>query len=118
MKEIISAILILGICVTLFAQSPRPKTSGTWPAGYWPRDKSQPIIDKTQTIRLAPELSHLSAGERSAVAKLLEVGKIFQTIYEEQRHHQADEAGADLLRLTRNRGSDPAVQNLAILYRL
>jgi hypothetical protein len=47
------------------------------------------ILDKTQTIRLAPDLSHLSAGERTAVAKLIEVGRIFQDVYEDQRHHQA-----------------------------
>ena len=50
--------------------------------GYWPLEKSQPIIDKTQTIRLAPDISHLSAGERKAVAKLIEVGEIFQKLYE------------------------------------
>src|ERR1044072_1690852 len=61
----------------------------TLPAGYWPLEKSQPIIEKTQTIRLSPDLSQLSANERNAVAKLLEVGKIFQRIYEDQRHHQA-----------------------------
>ncbi len=55
-------------------------------AREWPLEKSQPIVDKTQTIRLAPDLSQLSAGERNAVAKLLEVGKIFQNIYEDQRH--------------------------------
>jgi hypothetical protein len=93
-------------------------TTKTNEAIGWPQEKSQPIIDKTQTIRLAPELSHLSAGERAAVTKLLEVGKIFQRIYEDQRHHQADEARAELLRLNKSRGSDPAVQNLSALYRL
>src|SRR6185503_497548 len=118
MKEIICAILILGICVTLFAQSPRPKTSGTWPAGYWPRDKSQPIIDKTQTIRLAPDLSHLSTGERAAVAKLLEVGKIFQGLYEEQRHKQAASSYAKLWDLHMHVGDPGPTENLLALYRL
>jgi hypothetical protein len=57
--------------------------------GYWPLEKSQPIIDKTQTIRLEPDLSKLTDGERKAVAKLIEVGQIFQQLYEEQRHPQA-----------------------------
>ena len=55
------------------------------PDGDWPVEKSQPILDKTQEVRLAPNLSHLSDGERKAVGKLLEVGKIFQALYEQQR---------------------------------
>ncbi|MDQ3246124.1 MAG: NUDIX hydrolase [Pseudomonadota bacterium] len=47
------------------------------------------ILDRTQSIRLAPEISHLSAGERTAVARLIEVGRIFQDIYEDQRHRAA-----------------------------
>src|SRR6266403_2588683 len=83
------AVLLISF-VSSFAQTgSRMKTNQTLPAGYWPLEKSQPIVDKTQTIRLAPDLSQLSAGERSAVAKLLEVGKIFQSIYEDQRHKQA-----------------------------
>jgi Zincin-like metallopeptidase len=118
MKEIISLLLILGICATTLAQGPRPKTSGTWPAGYWPREKTQPIIEKTQTIRLAPDLSHLSAGERTAVAKLLEVGKIFQGLYEEQRHKQAASSYAKLWDLHMRVGDSSATENLLTLYRL
>ena len=90
----------------------------TLPAGYWPLEKSQPLIDKTQTIRLAPDISHLTAGEKSAVAKLIEVGKIFQELYEQQRHPQATRAYRDLLQLDKQRGSRPATQNLLTLYRL
>jgi hypothetical protein len=92
--------------------------SATAPSGYWPLEKSQPIIDKTQTIRLAPELSHLSEGERKAVAKLLEVGKVFQSLYESQRHPQALSAFRDLVALDRRTGSGPATRNLLTLYRL
>ncbi|HYP54354.1 MAG TPA: zincin-like metallopeptidase domain-containing protein [Pyrinomonadaceae bacterium] len=87
-------------------------------AGGWPLERSQPIVDKTQTVRLAPDLSHLSAGERAAVAKLLEVGLIFQELYERQRHPQADEARRGLQALARRNGSAPATQNLLALYRL
>jgi hypothetical protein len=47
------------------------------------------ILDKTQTIRLAPDISHLSEGERLAVRNLIEVGRTFQNIYEDQRHRAA-----------------------------
>ncbi|HEX8652461.1 MAG TPA: hypothetical protein VF708_16725 [Pyrinomonadaceae bacterium] len=76
------------------------------------------ILDKMQEVRLAPELSHLSEGERQAVGKLLEVGKIFQELYEQQRNARALTAQRDLLQLHTRLGSPVATQNLLTLYRL
>ena len=90
----------------------------TLPNGYWPLEKSQPIIDKTQTIRLSGDLSKLSDGERKAVAKLIEAGQIFQKLYEEQRHPQALASYRELEQLDKRTGSTPATQNLLTLYRL
>ena len=90
----------------------------TLPAGYWPLEKSQPIIDKTQTIRLSGDLSKLSEGERKAVAKLIEAGQIFQKLYEEQRHPEALSSFRALEQLDKRTGSTPATQNLLTLYRL
>ena len=90
----------------------------TLPAGYWPLEKSQPLIDKTQTITLSGDLSKLTDGERKAVAKLIEVGQIFQKLYEEQRHPQALESYRALVQLDKRTGSTPATQNLLTLYRL
>src|SRR6202171_4351897 len=110
--------LALFLGVFAFAQTEsRRGTSQTLPAGYWPLETSQPIIDKTQTIKLAPDLSQLSADERKAVAKLLEAGNIFQSIYEDQRHKQALSSYRDLLQFDKS-GSMPATQNLLTLYRL
>ena len=115
----VALALFFGVFVFAFSQTgSRMKTNQTIPAGYWPLEKSQPIIDKTQTIRLAPDLSQLSSGERKAVAKLLEVGKIFQSIYEDQRHRQALSADGDLMKIDGQTGSTPATKNLLILYRL
>jgi hypothetical protein len=74
----------------------------------WTPAQSKEILDKTLAIRLAPDLAHLTAGERAAVAKLIEVGRIFQELYEDQRHHQALAAKARL------RAGSPE----ATLYRL
>src|SRR4051812_5263534 len=71
------------------------------PNGYWPLEKSQPIVEKTQTIRLAPDTSQLSAGERKAVEKLIQVGQIFQQLYELQRHPEALSSYRDLEQLTK-----------------
>ena len=112
-------LIVLGSMVFGFSQTSSPRQpTGRWPAGYWPLEKSQPIIDKTQTIRLAPDLSQFSAGERTAVTKLLEVGKIFQSIYEDQRHRQALSSYRELVQLDKRTGSKPETQNLLTLYRL
>jgi hypothetical protein len=105
------------ICMTKFLMTALLLTQ-TLPAGYWPLEKSQPIIDKTQTIRLSGDLSKLSDGERKAVAKLIEVGQIFQKLYEEQRHPEALSSYRALEQLDKRTGSTPATQNLLTLYRL
>ena len=79
----------------------------------WSPAQAQAVLDKTQTIRLAPSLAHLSPGERVAVAKLLEVGRIFQDVYEAQRHRNALTARAALARR-----SDAHGRSLYALYRL
>src|SRR5260221_14126542 len=107
--------------LSAFAQTTsRNNPSQGLPPGYWPIEKSQPIIDKAQTIRLAPDLSQLSAGERKAVAKLLEVGKIFQGIYEDQRHKEALSSYRRLDKLFRSYAppAPAATANLVKLYRL
>src|ERR1044072_5863954 len=90
----------------------------TLPAGYWPLEKSQPIIDKTQTVRLSGDLSKLSEGERKAVAKLIEAGQIFQKLYEEQRHPEALASYRALEQLDKRTGWTAATQNLLTIYRL
>src|SRR5437762_5064921 len=123
--KILATVIVLVFLTSAFAQKgSRMKTKQIAPpvtvaraplASEWPLEKSQPIVDKTQTIRLAPDLSQLSAGERNAVAKLLEVGKIFQNIYDDQRHKQALSSYRMLMqRETR----DAARENLFMLYRL
>lgn len=82
-------------------------------AREWSAAEAQAILDKTQTIRLAPSLAHLSPGERIAVGKLVEVGRIFQDVYEAQRHRSALATRAALARRT-----DPQGRQLATLYRL
>ncbi len=119
MTKLLSVALLFILPLCAMAQTGATmKTRITLPSGYWPIEKSQPIIDKTQTIRLAPELAHLSEGERIAITKLLEVGKIFQGLYEKQRHPQALKAYGELEQLDRRMGSPAPTQNLLTLYRL
>jgi len=87
------------------------------PATYWPASKVAPIMAKTQTVRLAPDTSALTAGERRAVAKLIEAGAIFQRLYEQQRHGEARTALAALEARHKARPSEETA-NLLTLYRL
>src|SRR5882724_7243445 len=106
MIKLASIGLLLSLCILTFPQSnSRMKSSSVIPPGYWPLEKSQPIIDKTQTIRLAPALSQLTAGERNAVEKLLEVGRIFQSLYEKQRHPEALSSYRELVQLDKRTAS-------------
>src|SRR5918992_3168043 len=116
----VAALLILATLFVITPSQPRPgrKTQTPWPAGYWPHEKSQPLIEKTQTIRLAPDLSALSAGEKLAVRKLLAVGDIFQKLYEDQRHAQALSGYEKLFQLHMRVGNPAPTENLLTLYRL
>ena len=74
----------------------------------WTAAQSREILAKTETLRLAPDTAHWTPGERAASEKLIEVGKIFQDVYEAQRHPEALAARARM-----KEGSDEAK-----LYRL
>jgi hypothetical protein len=119
LSKLMSFALLIGIVIgTMSNTASHTDSRADLPPGYWPLEKSQPIIDKTETIRLAPDLSQLSEGERKAVATLLEVGKIFQDLFEQQRHSQALTAYRKLVQLDTRTGSSTATQNLLALYRL
>ncbi|MFN2515091.1 MAG: zincin-like metallopeptidase domain-containing protein [Pyrinomonadaceae bacterium] len=119
MIRLLTVSLFLGLSLPAVAQTrSHMKSPGILPPGYWPSEKSQPILDKTQTIRLSPSLDHLSQGERKAVEKLLEVGKIFQSLYEQQRHPDALSSFVNLVQIDKRLGSPTSTQNLLTLYRL
>ncbi|HYY43469.1 MAG TPA: hypothetical protein VE775_12100, partial [Pyrinomonadaceae bacterium] len=59
----LTLILIISVPVYLFAQiATRRSGNASLPPGYWPPEQSRAIIEKTQTVRLAPDLAQLSAG--------------------------------------------------------
>jgi len=95
------------------AQAPAP----TLPPGYMPVEQSRPLVARAGPLRVTTDISDLSAGEKAAVAKLLEAGAIVQTLYERQLHPQAEVALADLKALDARLGSPEATRNLLLLYR-
>jgi hypothetical protein len=100
----LAAALVLGAGAA--AQSPTPRSA-------WPDARVDAILERTARTRLAPDLSHLTAGERTAVEKLLQVGRLFQDVYELQRHRDALAERANL-----ERASGLRARNLLTLYRL
>ena len=88
------------------------------PEGYWSEAQSKAILDKTETIRLAPDLSKLTGPEQAALKNLLAVGAIMQKLYEVSRHPEAVSAMDRLRVLDVSLGQPKATQNLLQLYRL
>ncbi len=88
------------------------------PQGYWSKEKADPILDKTVTLRLAPDLSILSEAERAALNEMLAAGRLLHELYLEQKHHQALESLHALRALDEKRGSPEATQDLLALYRM
>jgi hypothetical protein len=100
------------------ALAPKLSAADDLPSGYWPIAKSQPVVEAIRRIRLAPDLSHLTPGERTAISKLMEAGRIIEDLYALQRHPQALSALADLRVLDARLGGPPATRNLLTMYRL
>lgn len=96
----------------------RPVLADELPPGYWAPERTPEILERTKTVRLAPSLKELSAGEKRALQELLEAGKIIQRIYEDARHPQALEAFDTLMQLSNKLSQPPETQSLLDLYRL
>lgn len=92
--------------------------SGTkLPDGFMSEKKSQQLVDKTMTVRLESDLSHLSDAERETIDLLMQIGDILHALYEQQRHYEARDAYAELLTLHEELGEPVATQNLIDIYR-
>lgn len=88
------------------------------PNGYWGADKTDPILEKTVTLRLAPDLSALTRNEQIAVRELVAAGKLMHSLYLQQSHHQAIAGLANLHKLHTNQVAPAQVKKLASLYRI
>ncbi|MDJ0839960.1 MAG: NUDIX hydrolase [Acidobacteriota bacterium] len=109
--KVICRIFLVGWVMTTAA-------AGELPEGYWNTDQMQPILDKTLRLRLAPDLSGLSAAEKETVGLLLEAGKLLHELYEHSLHHQALSARDSLLDLHKAGADRNRTQALMDLYRM
>jgi len=71
-----------------------PSTAGIAPS--WDAARTQSVLQRTQRLHLAPDLSALSAGERTALHELMQAGERMHQLYMNQRHPQALAAAAYL----------------------
>ncbi|MDH4035919.1 MAG: NUDIX hydrolase [Candidatus Krumholzibacteria bacterium] len=108
MFMLIALIVLVSVVVPAGAQD--------LPEGYAPLTTTQPIIDKTLHVHLAPDLSPLTGADQLAVDYLIQAGEIFQQLHENMKHRQATGARTYLVDTDRNLGSPPATQNLLTLY--
>ena len=82
---------LLAAAVPAATRSPVPAaTQSPEPAAVLAPAEIAAIVQKTATLRLAPDLSRLTSGERAAVEHLLQVGGILQRLYEDARHPEAE----------------------------
>jgi hypothetical protein len=88
------------------------------PDGYWPAERTQPILDARLKVTLDPDIGHLSSTELRAVDELLAAGRIMHTLYEQQLHDEALEAKRGLDDLHASATASEATQNLLDLYYL
>ena len=88
------------------------------PDGYWPVDRTQPILDSRLEVTLTPDLGHLSPAELEAVDALLAAGRIMHALYEQQLHAEAEAAKRRLEELHAAAAAPDATGNLLDLYYL
>lgn len=88
------------------------------PDGYWPVERTQPILDSRLEVTLAPDLGHLTPSERQALDALLAAGAIMQTLYEQQLHEEALDAKRRLEELHAAAADPAATRKLLDLFYL
>jgi hypothetical protein len=108
-------LVILTLTLTPYVLS--PAHAAKLPKGYLGQEETDRMMEKTLTIRIDPDLSHLTDGEREAAALLVEAGVILNRVYEVSRHRDALDAYEKLVDLDRKR-STRATANLKVLYRI
>jgi len=110
--------LFLGACtvLSLSMNSPTSASEIKLPSGYLPLAESQPVLDRTLVAHLSPDMSGLTARERTAVDRLVAAGCIFEDLYEEQRYPGAVAARAQLYALDARLGSPAETRPLITLY--
>ena len=84
------------------------------PEGYWSLEQATEVLEKTRTVVLDPDISSLTEAEKSVAGKLIQVGEIFNRIYENSLHPQALGSLQNLMLL--HKGEEHTAALLDIYY--
>lgn len=77
---------------------PAPRFDGL--EGFWSAERAEALLDEAERFTLEADLSTLTAGERRALERLMEVGEIVEDVYEASRHPEALAVRAHLASLS------------------
>lgn len=87
--------------------------------GFWPTERAEAILERTERFEVRADRAGLTEGERAAVDELMAVGAIFHDLYEESRHAQAPAVRRYLADFEPSSDAERArVEALRSLYRL
>lgn len=89
-----AAALLLAACASAPDETASVSTAGIAPS--WEAARIAPILERTQRLHLAPDVSALTPGEQAAVRELIAAGERMHALYLDQRHPQALAAAAYL----------------------
>ena len=118
MSQIFNRLLIILFAAAFLGSCDKDEPDVPLPDGYWGRTAVEPILHRTITVRLAPELSHLSPAETKAVGRLLQAGQILHTLYLRSKHPEAETALQALESLHTDLGEPQITSDLKRLYRI
>jgi hypothetical protein len=102
--------------VTNASESPAVLERMLAPDRYWSIDAVRSVLDRTLTYWTKPDLAGLPPAELRIVALLVAAGRIAESAYQDQLHHQAIGARRRLAALDRRFGSPPRTRDLLALY--
>ena len=84
---------------------------------YWSEQQANETLDKTRQVFLDPDLSALTAGEQSAVQKLIAAGHIINGLYEDSMHPQALSSKLELQNLAGNEAHKQSLMDLYYIFK-
>lgn len=88
-----------------------------FPYGYWTLDQASEVLNKTRTVVLDPDISHLTPAERAVADKLIRAGELFHRLYQDSMHPQALTALEDLQSLDPDDERTRSLQQLHYLFK-
>lgn len=86
--------------------------------GFWSSEQASAILDRTEPLPIRADTSSLTAGERAALERLMQVGEVIQRLYETSRHPQALAVRTHLESVEVEPGEAARLEQLRTLYRL